>query len=416
MVGSLGETELAAVGISSQLFILEWMVLFGFTSGTTTYMAQFWGAGDLKSIRKTTGFAITVTLAVGSVFFILGMVFPKYVLRLYTDIPELIEMGIPYVRTASFGLLTAAFTVPFTAVLRATQQTKIPLYISACMFGTNTFLNYVFIFGNFGAPALGVKGAALATLIARLAELVLVVYVVFIRKNKVSGKWNEYFGWPKNFIRRVLRNAVPTTVNETFWGFGTSLFIAAYARMGITEYAAVQAGSVIASIFSMVGFSLGDAALILVGEKLGANKIDEGYELGKKLLKNIVGFGIILGVILMVSANSIVSLYDMTAEGKGYTVSILMVHGCFLWLVLFNGASIAGVLRAGGDAVFALTTEMGTIYLYAVPMAFIACLWLQVPVYMAVFLVKTEEIIKGVILFRRFISRKWARNVIGRIE
>lgn len=412
MVGSLGETELAAVGISIQMYFIHWMVMFGFTSGASTYMAQFWGVKDLKNIKKTTGLAVCICFSISVVFFVIAMFFPHMVMRLFTDIPELVELGTGYVRTGAFTFLTISITVPFTAALRTTQQTKLPLYISIFVFTTNTFLNYVFIFGNFGAPKLGVVGAALATLIARCFELLLVLFVVFGKKNIVAGHFSEYFGWSKELIGRIVKNAVPTTMNETLWGIGTAMYAAAYARVGVTEYAAVQASNTINNLFVMAAFSVGDATLILVGQKLGEGRLDFAYELGKKLLRVGAVLGIIFGGLLIICAKPIIGLFDLTPEGQKYTFYVLIVYGLFMWLAVYNGISITGILRSGGDTIFAMFTEMGSIWFYAVPMAFITTLVLHLPIYFAVLLVKTEDLIKFFILVKRFSSKKWAKNVI----
>ncbi len=416
MVGSLGETELAAVGISIQMYFIHWMIMFGFTSGASTYMAQFWGAKDLRNIKRTTGFAICVCFIISLVFFFIAMLLPHMVMRLFTDIPELIQLGTGYIRMGAFTFLTISFTVPFTAALRTTQQTQVPLYISIFVFGTNTFLNYVFIFGHFGAPELGVVGAALATLIARCFELLLVLYVVFIKKNIVSGHISEYFGWTKDLISRIVKNAVPTTMNEALWAIGTAMYAAAYARVGVTEYAAVQASNVINNLFIMAAFSIGDATLILVGEKLGEGSLDFAYELGKKLLRVGIVLGVVFGGMLILCSKPIISLFDLTPEGQRYTFYILIVYGVFMWLAVYNGISITGILRSGGDTIFAMLIEMGSIWLYAVPMAFFTTLVWHLPIYLAVLLVKTEDLIKFFILLRRFLSKKWARNVIDNIQ
>ena len=167
MVGSLGEEELNAVGVSVQIYFIHWMMLFGFTSGAATFMAQFFGAGDMKSIRRTTGFAVCVNVSVSLLFFAAAMFFPQYVLRIFTNFPQIIQLGTGYVRMGAFAFLFVAVTVPFTTALRATQQTRLPLYISIVAFASNTFLNYIFIFGSWGAPRMGVTGAAFGTVISR---------------------------------------------------------------------------------------------------------------------------------------------------------------------------------------------------------------------------------------------------------
>ncbi|MCL1808919.1 MAG: MATE family efflux transporter [Clostridiales bacterium] len=412
MVGRLGETELAAVGIGVQPFFIFWMVMFGFVSGSATFMSQFWGAGDLKNVKKTLGFAICVSVGTGVVFFICGMFFPRYIVDIFTDIPEIKPLAAEYIRIGSFCFLLLPITAPITFCLRTTQQTKIPLYISSFAFCMNTFLNYVLIFGNFGAPRLGVAGAALATVISRILEMILALIVVFRGKNVISGNIKEYFGWTKDFSLRVVNNAIPTSLNETLWGLGTAAYTAAYARVGITEYAAVQAGRVIESLFMMAAFSIGDAALILVGQRLGAGELESGYQLAKKLLKIGSIIGVVFGVALIAVAKPIIGLYNFTPEGAKFTFYILVIYGAKMGLDLFNGINIVGVLRSGGDTKYAMVTESLCVWLIGVPMAFISTMWLHLPIYFAVLLVCSEEVVKFFLLIKRFVSKKWVKNVI----
>lgn len=416
MVGSLGESQLNAVGVGVQIYFIHWMVLFGFTSGAATFMAQFYGVKDYRNIRRTAGFAMTVAAVVGLLFFIAVILFPGRVLRIFTGFPEIIELGTSYIRTAAPCFLVLAVTVPLTVALRATQQTHLPLIISGCAFTTNTVLNYVLIFGNWGAPAMGVVGAAVATTIARCLEAVLMVSVVFFRKNAVRGKISEFFGYNMELAKKVIKNAVPTTLNEALWGVGTAMYVAAFARVGITEGAAIQACNTINNVFIMAGFSVGDATLILVGQRLGEGKIEQAYHLAKRLVRIALIVGIIAGAALILSGKFLLSLFEFTPQGQLYAFYILVVYGCTMWLALYNGANITGVLRCGGDTRFAMVTEVSTVWLIGVPMAFITALALHWPIYFAVLAVKMEDVVKGIVLTRRFFSRKWARNVISEIE
>ena len=263
MVGSLGEVELAAVGLSVQLFFIHTGVMFGFASGCSAFIAQFWGKQDLQNIRKVVGFAVTVSFCVSLLFFLPAVMIPEKVLGLFTDIPEVIAMGKDFVRIAAISFLTLSITFPLSSALRTTQQTSIPMKISAVVFSTNTILNFFLIFGSFGAPEMGVKGAATATAIARLLELLLYIYVLFIRKNILSGKFEEFFGWHKPMVSKILITAVPVMVNETMWSLGMATYNAAYGRVGVTEFAAVQASNTINTLFIMAIFSLATRCLFL---------------------------------------------------------------------------------------------------------------------------------------------------------
>lgn len=415
MVGSLGEVELAAVGLSVQIYFVHWMVMFGFTSGAATFMSQYWGKGELHNIRKVAGFAILVCFIVSLIFFIPSMFFPELVLRMFTNIPEAIELGVQYVRTGSICFLVLAFTVPLTACLRTTQQTSIPLKISIVVFLTNTCLNYVFIFGSFGAPKFGVMGAALATAIARCLELIITLIVIFGRKNIVAGKLSEFFGWTKTLMFKITANALPTTVNETMWGLGMATYSAAYGRMGVTEFAAIQASTTINNVFVLAIFSLGDAVLILVGQRLGRGEIDYAVALAKRLVKIGMIIGAIAGVVLIVTSKFILQLFKFTPLGQEYTFYILMVYGIFMTIKLYNGICVTGTLRCGGDTTFAMITEVSCVWLIGVPLVFIGALYFKLPIYYVVLLAQLEEVAKFLILGRRYRSLKWAKNVINNI-
>lgn len=412
MVGSLGEAELAAVGLSSQLFFVQWGVLFGFASGSSAFMSQFWGAKDLPNIRKVLGFAVTFCFGISMLFFIPAMFFPETVLRLFTDIPEAISLGESFVRRASLCFLTVSVTVPCTAALRATQQTKIPLYISMIVFSTNTLLNYLLIFGNFGLPAMGVTGSATATLISRLLELILVLYVVFGRKNLIAGKLKEFFVWHKALVGRVLTSALPVTVNETMWSLGMATYNAFYGRMGITEFASVQASSTINNLFILAIFSLGDALLILVGQRIGMGQLDYAFALAKRLLRIGIFVGAVSGLLLIVFSRFIVGLFNFTPEGQQYTLWILTIYGVMMWLKLYSGLNIVGTLRCGGDTKYAMLLEVGSVWLIGVPLVFIGVFYLELPVYLVVMMAQIEEVIKGFFCRRRFYSKKWLNNLI----
>lgn len=412
MVGSLGESPLAAVGVSVQIYFVFYMICFGFSSGCATFMAQFWGAKNLTNIRKTVGFAITICLGIGLLFFIGGMFFPEYVLRIFTNIPETIDIGWKYVRAIAPCFLLYAAILPFEISLRATQQTHIPLVVSIVAFGTNTLLNYILIFGHFGAPALGVTGAGIATSSSRLLQLAILIVVIFVKKNVLAGSIKEFFYWSKDFAKKIVKNSVPTTLNESLWGLGMAMYTAAFARIGITQYASIQAANTIQNLFQMAAFSMGDAILILVGQKLGQGKLQEAYKLARKLLKITVVIGISFGLLLILLAKPIISLFNFTPLGNHYTFMILLVYGLTMVLAVYNGVNITGVLRCGGDTKFAMFTEVSTVWIIGVPVAFVTALVFHWPVFLCVLAVKFEEAVKCCVLTWRFLSKRWVNNVI----
>ncbi len=412
MVGFLGETELAAVGVGSQLFMVHYLVLFGILSGSATFMAQFYGTKDMGNIRKVIGFDFSLLAAFGAVIFLLANCFTDGILSLYTDDPAVKALAAQYVRINSFSFLLMAVSAPLEMAFKATQQVRIPMIISSIIFFANISINYVLIFGKLGFPKMGVAGAAIGTLSSRIIEVLMNSYFAFRDKNEFFGSMRSYFGWDRELIKRIIKNATPTTLNEFLWSFGQTMYVAAFSRISTTAYAAYQAANSIFNIFNFAAFSIGDSALILVGEKLGEGDMEYTWKLSRHFIKVCLLAGIIIGTITILLSEPLSGLFKLSEAGKMYTKYILIVFGATMAADLFNGLQIAGILRAGGDTKFAMLSESACIWLIAVPLAFIASLVWHLPVHMALLVTRTEMLIRGAILAKRYLSKKWMNTVI----
>ena len=412
MVGFLGETELAAVGVGSQIFSIHYLVLFGILSGCATFMAQFFGARDMGNIRKVIGVGFTGLLIFGGIFFIISNLFTEGILSFYTKDPAVLKLAVQYVRINSLTFLLLAFSSPLEMAFKATQQVKIPMIISAVVFSSNTLINYILIFGKLGFPALGVAGAAIGTLSARVLQVVLNTAFMIRSANVFRGPILSYFGWDRELIRRIVKNATPTTVNEFLWSFGQTMFVAAFNRISTTAYAAFQAANAIFNIFLFATFSIGDAALILVGEKLGEGDKDYTWKMSNQIIKVLVVVGVVVGLFTALFDKSFANLFNLSDEGKMYTFYVLLVFSLTMPVDMFNGTMIAGILRAGGDTKFAMITEGICIWFIAVPLAFISVLVWQVPIHIAVLITRLENFVRAGILLKRYLSKKWMNIVI----
>ena len=412
MVGFLGETELAAVGVGSQLFMVHYLVLFGILSGSATFMAQFYGTRDMANIRKVIGFDFTLLAALGAVIFVLVNCFTEGILSVYTEDPAVKALAMQYVKINSLSFLLLAVSSPLEMAFKATQQVRIPMLISNVIFFANIAINYVLIFGKLGFPKMGVAGAAIGTVSSRIIEVLMNSFFAFRTRNEFFGKVRSYFGWDRELVKRIIKNATPTTINEFFWSFGQTMYVAAFSRISTTAYAAYQAANSIFNIFNFAAFSIGDAALILIGEKLGEGDMEYTWKLSKHLIKACILAGVTIGTITILLSGPLSGIFKLTASGKMYTKYILIVFGATMAADLFNGLQIAGILRAGGDTKFAMISESACIWLIAVPLAFTASLVWHLPVHMALLVTRTEMIIRGAILAKRYLSKKWMNTVI----
>ena len=412
MVGFLGETELAAVGVGSQLFMVHYLVLFGILSGSATFMAQFYGTKDMANIRKVIGFDFTLLAVLGAVCFALVNCFTNGILSVYTEDPAVKALAAQYVRINILSFLLLAISSPLEMAFKATQQVRIPMLISNVIFFTNIAINYVLIFGKFGFPKMGVAGAAIGTISSRIIEVLMNSYFAFRTNNEFCGKVRSYFGWDRELVKRIIKNATPTTINEFFWSFGQTMYVAAFSRISTTAYAAYQAANSIFNIFNFAAFSIGDATLILVGEKLGEGDMEYTWKLSKHLIKACLLVGVVIGTITVLLSEPLSGIFKLSEAGRMYTRYILIILGLTMAADLYNGLQIAGILRAGGDTKFAMISESMCIWLIAVPLAFTASLVWHLPVHLALLVTRTDMFIRAAILTKRYLSRKWMNTVI----
>lgn len=412
MVGFLGETELAAVGVGSQLFMVHYLVLFGILSGSATFMAQFYGTKDMANIRRVIGFDFTLLAVLGTVCFVLVNCFTNGILSVYTEDPAVKALAAQYVRINSLSFLLLAISSPLEMAFKATQQVRIPMLISNVIFFTNIAINYVLIFGKFGFPKMGVAGAAIGTISSRIIEVLMNSYFAFRTNNEFCGRVRSYFGWDRELVKRIIRNATPTTINEFFWSFGQTMYVAAFSRISTTAYAAYQAANSIFNIFNFAAFSIGDATLILVGEKLGEGDMEYTWKLSKHLIKACLLVGVVIGTITVLLSEPLSGIFKLSEAGRMYTRYILIILGLTMAADLYNGLQIAGILRAGGDTKFAMISESMCIWLIAVPLAFTASLVWHLPVHLALLVTRTEMFIRAAILTKRYLSKKWMNTVI----
>ena len=239
MIGTLGATAIAAVGLANKVFFVFSLLVFGIVSGAGILAAQFWGSGDVKNIRKVLGLSILLALGGALFFAVPAIACPQAVMRIFTTSRDSMELGAKYLRIAALTYPFIALTNVYVAMLRAVNRVVFPVIGSCIAIVINICLNYVLIFGKFGAPALGVAGAAVATLIARVIEVCLMLTYVYTRKMPIACGFSGLFGWPSAFVKTFVLTSAPVIANEFMWGLGTTMYSLAYGRMGDEAVAAI---------------------------------------------------------------------------------------------------------------------------------------------------------------------------------
>jgi putative MATE family efflux protein len=413
MVGQLGETSIAALGLSNQVFFVLILILFGATSGMAIFTAQYWGKREIEPIRKVLGMSLIVAVFFGLIFTLVAVLIPETALGFYTKDAEVISLGSSYLRIVGLTYIPVAIATSYIAVLRSVQLIRLTVIatISALIF--KTILGYGLIFGIAGLPALGVRGAAIGTAAGRTLELVLLLILVYTQKTPLAANPLTFFSFDMSFFGRVLKTALPAVANELFWSLGITTYNAIYAHIGTDSIAAVNVNATIEELAFVIFIGLGNACAVLVGNRIGAGRKDEAYEIVRRVVIMGMTFAMSVGLVILLLRDAVVGLYDLSPSGENNVRWLLFVQACSLWIRMFNFSVFIGALRAGGDTRFALLMEICSIWLIGVPAAYVGAFVLHLPVYLVYLMVMLEEIAKAFVSGWRFRSRKWIHDLVN---
>lgn len=413
MISNLGEASIAAVGLANQVFFFYTIINFGIHSGSSIFISQYWGKRDVKNIRKILGISLFLTTIAGVIFTLAGFFFPRVLMNVFTHEEEVVRLGAEYLKTVSLSYLITGISFAYSIALRSTGRPKVPMMISAISFITNTFFNYVLIFGKLGFPALGVRGAALGTLMARVVEIIFLFYVVYKEIGPLSATLKELLDWDRSFIKKYVDTISPVVLNEAFWSLGQIMYSIAYARIGKEATAAVQLTMTIQNIFFVLVRGLANACAVMIGNKIGRGESkEEIYDYAIKFLSISLLTGVILGGIMGLTPDLTLKLFkNLEPEVYRSAKLLLTFMGLTFFIRSYTATAIVGVLRGGGDTKYSMILEMGAVWLIGVPLAFIGALVFKLPVYWVFLLATAEELFKFIVSIPRIVSKKWIKSL-----
>lgn len=416
MIGQLGETTIASVGLANKVFFVFSLLVFGVASGSGVLAAQYWGNQDVKSVRKVTGLAILIALTGSLLFVVPSVLCPKMVMRIFTDSAGAIEVGAAYLAVVALSYPFTAVTNTFVAMMRAVGKVKAPVIISCMTILINITLNYTLIFGHFGAPQLGAVGAAIATLTARIVESGAVLAVTYGTKSPVAGRFGEMFGYSRAFVRQFAATASPVIANEFIWGLGTTMYSLAYGRMGDQAVAAITIATTIQDIVVVLFQGLSAATAVILGNEMGAGKLKQAEKYAKnffilQFLVTLAAMGICYGI-----RWNVIEMYSISPEVAEDVNQCLILFILFMPFKMFNFVNVVGVLRSGGDTRMCLILDTSGVWAIGVPMAFLGGLYLRQTIAVVYGMVMTEEVYKAVFGYIRYRQKKWLRNLAVELE
>ena len=416
MVGGLGEISVASIGIANQYFFLYNMALSGIIGGASLFIAQFYGKNDKLNIRKITGLSVISALMIGITFMIVALFSPKFIIYFFSKDLDVIKVATNYFSIIGFCYLIIAISNVFSMGSRSIRNPKLGMICSTISLFINISLNYVFIFGKLGMPALGASGAAIATVIARIIELILLVsYIYFIKDDyELRFTFKDIKLINKDLLKAYISKTTPTFLNDTLWAFGTVLYAVAYSKAGTSAIAASQIASSTGNFFIVTAVCVAIGSSIMIGNELGADNIKKAIHYSKKFAILVTLVGAIFGLLLIISIPGLIKLFSVSDQLMPDIKKIFVIMGILMALKTFNTFIIIGVLRSGGDTKYALFLEMGCMWIVSLPLTFFAA-YKGLPIYILVGLTYTEEVVKFIFGVPRAISKKWAQNLVKNI-
>ncbi len=411
MVGQLGETSVAAVGLANQIMFLFQLFLFGVGSGAAIFVAQFWGKRDIKNIRRVLGICLGLGLVGALVFTLVALVIPEQALGVYTTDGAVIALGSEYLRIAGLCYIPLAISTSYAITLRSTGNVRLPVTVIILALSLGAVLNYALIFGEFGLPALGVQGSAIGTAIARFVECALLLIITYATRSAAAASLRELGSFDFAFLRSMLKTMIPVTLNEIAWSFGISAYNLIFARIGTESVAATSIAGTIENLAYVPFIGLANSAAVMIGHRIGAEEEASAFDYAKRFMLMVVLGGVLIGGVIFISADAVLTLYKIDSNTHQFARNVLTIMALALFIKVSNMMLIVGILRAGGDARVSALIDVGTLWLVGLPAATLGAFVFGLPVYWVYALTILDEACKVMIASWRVVSKKWIRNL-----
>lgn len=411
MLGKVGETVLSASSLANQIQFIMTMIFFGVTSGACVLTAQYWGKGDRRTIEKVMGIALRISLTTGILFTLAVLFFPAPLMSLFTNEPDVIAEGVKYLQIVGYSYLFMSITMVYLNIMRSVEKVIISTVVYSVSLVTNGVLNAIFIFGLLGLPAMGISGAALATSIARLVELIIVLVYAYRPGQPVRLRFSDIFTRDPQLFRDFLRYSIPVTLNEMMWGGGVSMITAIIGHMGQSAVAANSVAQVTRQLATVVAFGIANATAIMIGKAIGEGSEDKAEDFGRRFVWLTVITGVVGGIVVLIVSPIASSTLTLTGQAREYLTFMMFVMSYFVIGQAFNTTMVVGVFRAGGDTKFGLLEDTIAMWGISILVGFLGAFvfgWSVQAVYVVLL---SDEIIKIPVNWWRYKTKIWLRNV-----
>ena len=410
MVGVIGQDLLSAVSLASQVTFVYNLFLAALTIGTSMFAAQYWGKGDKNAIERILGIVLRTSMLVSAVFFAGTMFTPELLMRIFTEDPVLTVYGTDYLRIVSVTYLMCGISQIYLCIMKNSGLAAKSMVISSTAAGLNIILNAVLIYGLFGAPRMEAAGAAAATALSRVAELAWVL-LELRKKGRIKIRL-RYILHPDQPMRREFWHyTFPVLGNELVWGGGFTMYSVIMGHLGTDAVAANSIANIVKNLIASLAMGIGNGGAIIVGNELGAGKLEKAKLYGGKLCRIAVISGICSGIFLLAVSPAVLLVSDLSPTAEEYLKWMLVMCSYYMIGKYVNGTTISGIFCAGGDSRFGFLCDTITLWCFTVPAGFITAFVLKMPVLFVYFIINLDEMVKLPAVDRRYKKYRWLKDL-----
>lgn len=420
MVGRVGTLEMSAVAIVNQLIIVFNLCIFGGIAGAGIFSTQYAGAGDIKGLRHCFRAKMIIGLFMFLLCGVIFFVFSEPLVSLYlaedtspADAASTLDFATKYLKVMIIGLLPFAVSQVYSSTLREIGETKLPMTASIIAIFVNLSFNYLLIFGKLGFPKLGVVGAAIATVLSRYIEMIYIIVVTVIRREKykfIKGAFASLYV-PKGLSLDILKKGTPLLFNEFLWSAGMATLLQCYSVRGLSVVAALNISNTVNNLFSVIFLTMGNAVAIILGQYLGANRIKDAKDSAWKLIALAVATCAVMGGALAVLAPFIPEIYNTEPEVKALATRFLFIVAALMPIYAFAHNAYF-TIRSGGRTVVTFLFDSAFTWGVAVPLAYILANFTGLPILLLYLVIQSLEFVKCVVGFILIKKGVWVRNLI----
>ncbi|HEY5583173.1 MAG TPA: MATE family efflux transporter [Ruminiclostridium sp.] len=411
MVGSLGELAISGVYLCNQIQVVLQMLVAGIGAALVILAAQYWGKGDKESVKTLIGIALKFALVCGILLWTVVFFFPKQFLSLYTNDQQVISEAMKYAQIICFTYLFFCISNVLVAALRCVGTVKIGLYISIVTFFVNIFLNWVLIFGNLGAPALGIRGSAIATLIARIIELLTIILYLKFVDIRLMLRIADILHNNMVLVRDFIKYGFPVILGDILWGLNLSVQGGIVGRLGATSIAAVSIANTIFSMVSVGVYGTANASALIIGNTVGEGDLDKVKQYTKKLQLVFLVMGICTGLLLFFVKDYILLLYNVSDETLLTARALMTVLSITVIGTAYQMSTLTGIVRAGGSIHFVLINDIIFVWVIVIPISFIMAFVVGAPTWVVFLCLKCDQILKCFVAVIKVNRYDWIKTL-----